>query len=398
MIKPWPEQEQMAAEAIKLLQQYGIVYFAAEERTGKTLAAILTAEQHLAPEILVVTKKKAVDGWDAMLNGYKPAKPFYVHTYTSLHKVPRRPWQLVVLDEAHSYISGAPKMSATAKAVQELVGDAAVIFISATPHAQGFHLLYHQLAMSSRSPWKKHKTFYHWFAMYGKPYTIKIQGIERPQYNKVQDEAFVKSTFEHLFITRTRKEQGFKHEPIDKLHYIELGDVTKQAYNYLVKNGVIELLKGKLVCDTRPKLRAALHMLEGGAAKIGNTYHVLANTEKVDYIKENFGDTEDCVIMYHYIAEGKKLNESFKHARILQATSYAEGVDLSMHRHLIVYSMGWSTAQHTQRRARQANKNREEEIIVHFLLVKKGISEEVYKTVAVNKKNYVDSVFEGNLL
>lgn len=77
----------------------------------------------------------------------------------------------------------------------------------------------------------------------------------------------------------------------------------------------------------------------------------------------------------------------------MQATSYAEGVDLHKYKHLIIYSQDFSTARHTQRRARQANKARHEAITVHFLLVKKGCSEQVYKTVSVNKKNFVDSVF-----
>ena len=84
----------------------------------------------------------------------------------------------------------------------------------------------------------------------------------------------------------------------------------------------------------------------------------------------------------------------FKQAKLLQATSYAEGVDLHQYKHLVIYSQDFSTARHTQRRARQANKNRKEAIIVHFLLVKGGISERVYKTVSINKKNFVDTVFE----
>jgi len=97
--------------------------------------------------------------------------------------------------------------------------------------------------------------------------------------------------------------------------------------------------------------------------------------------------------MYNYIAEGIKLRHWFKNATILQATSYAEGVDLHHIEHLIIYSQDFSTARHTQRRARQAAKDREWPITVHFLLVKGGISEQVYKTVSINKRNYVDSMF-----
>jgi len=98
--------------------------------------------------------------------------------------------------------------------------------------------------------------------------------------------------------------------------------------------------------------------------------------------------------MYQYKAEKLKLEQHFKNASILQATSFAEGVDLSHKRHLVIYSQDFSTARHAQRRARQASKSREDSIVVHFLLAKKAISDQVYQTVSINKKNFVDSVFE----
>jgi len=97
--------------------------------------------------------------------------------------------------------------------------------------------------------------------------------------------------------------------------------------------------------------------------------------------------------MYNFQAELEKLEKYFKRARILQATSFAEGVDLSKYDNLVIYSQDYSTARHTQRRARQANKQRDKPIRVHYLLCKKAISDQCYKTVSLNKKNFVDSVF-----
>jgi len=148
-----------------------------------------------------------------------------------------------------------------------------------------------------------------------------------------------------------------------------------------------------LVCDTSPKLRTSLHQLEGGTIKIDDDRFVLANNEKVDFIKHKFGDSDSLVIMYNYIAEKEKLEAAFKHAKVLQATSYAEGVDLHEYDDLVIYSQDFSTARHTQRRARQCNQKRTKPITVHYLLVKGGISAQVYKTVSLNKKNFVDSVF-----
>jgi hypothetical protein len=136
-------------------------------------------------------------------------------------------------------------------------------------------------------------------------------------------------------------------------------------------------------------------MIEGGVAKIGDKYLSLENTEKIQYIKKTWGDSSSMVIMYHYIAEGEKLRAYFKNAAILQATRYAEGVDLSQYKHLIIYSQDFSAARHTQRRARQANKLRKDDITVHYLLVTGGVSEQVYTAVSVNKQNYVDSLYRG---
>jgi hypothetical protein len=135
-------------------------------------------------------------------------------------------------------------------------------------------------------------------------------------------------------------------------------------------------------------------MIEGGVAKIGEVYHILSNREKLDAIRQDFGDHSNIAIMYNYIAEGNKLRDEFKLATILQGTSFAEGVDLSGIEHLIIYSQDFSTARHSQRRARQANKMRATPIKVHFYLTKEGISSQVYETVSIKKVNFIDSLYE----
>jgi hypothetical protein len=280
--------------------------------------------------------------------------------------------------------------------IKAVAANKPIIYLSATPYAQGYQLLYHQFAISSWSPWRKYKNFYQWFAVYGIAKSLYANGRQIPQYNTVVPQAF--DTVSHLFITKTRKELDFEHEPEDIIHYIELLPETKKLYNQLVEERIAKVGELDLVCDTTMKLRTSLHMLEGGVAKVETTYLVLPNDEKVEFILTNFGDSPDVVIMYQYIAEATKLKAAFKHATILQATSYAEGVDLSSYTHLIIYSQDWSTARHAQRRARQANMARKTPIKVHFLLSSKAISEQVYMAVAKNKVNYIDSLYSGELL
>lgn len=388
---PYDHQIQLAKDGLAILQQYGIAYLAAEERTGKTLSAILIAEQMKAQRILVVTKKKALEGWHETLAAFEHTKQYTVTNYHQALKCTGI-YDMVILDEAHNYISAFPKVGKLWREVAPLCKNKPILYLSATPHAQGPQQLFHQFKLSSYSPWKKHGTFYNWFKLYGKPYDIEINGIAIRQYDRC-DVELILGTCEHLFVTRTRRELGFEHEPEDELHYVKLGEATRWVYNELLEHNIVELKAGMLVCDTKSKLRVSLHMLEGGVAKIDKQYLVLGNREKIDFILRKFGDTEDLVIMYNYIAELTKLEEVFKKARILQATSFAEGVDLHKHKHLVIYSQDFSTARHTQRRARQANMKRDTPITVHYLLVKKGLSEQVYNTVSVNKRNFVDSVF-----
>lgn len=406
---PYDYQVELAKDAYAILREHMMVYVAAEERTGKTLACILAAEMCDVERVLVITKKKALDGWNDTLAKYKGKKKMWrVVNYHSAHKVTTKP-DLVILDECHNYLSAFPKIGTTqtkrkelAKegkpnvniydAVKRICKGVPIIYSSATPYAQGLSMLFHQFSVSSWSPWRRFATFYKWYNTYGKPRLVKVAGVERTIYNETHRDK-VLADVSHLFITKTRQELGFEHEPEDKLHYIELGESTRYVYNQLLEHNVYELSVGWLVCDTDSKLRTSLHQLEGGTIKIDDDRFILANDEKVQYLLKEFGDSEDLVIMYNYQAEEKKLKEYFKKAKILQATSFAEGVDLSMHRDLVIYSQDFSTARHTQRRARQANKQRKEPITVHYLLVKKGLSAQVYKTVSVNKKNFVDSVF-----
>jgi len=392
-MKPYPYQVAFADRAYNLLKQHLLVYLAMEERTGKTLVALLACEKCDVQNVLVLTKKKALVGWQETLAKWKHSKVYHVTNYHQAKKCNPANYDLVILDEAHSYISAFPKRSKLWQDVHKLTTHKPIIYVSATPYAQGPQLLYNQLALSDWSPFRNYTTPYTWFKRFGVPDTIWLAGRQVETYKQCKVHE-VLSQVNPLFIRATRAQLKFEHEPTDQLHYVKLDSVTRQAYNILLKDKVLMLREKELICDSPIKLRVSLHMLEGGVAKIDSTYIVLNNKEKIQYILEQWGDSVNTVIMYNYIAEKTKLEKVFKQARLLQATSYAEGIDLSMYSNLIIYSQDFSTARHTQRRARQANKERQTPITVHYLLVAKAISEQVYETVSVNKQNFVDSVFE----
>jgi hypothetical protein len=398
-------QKQMAITAEQIIRRYNLVYLAAQERVGKSLPALIVASQLNKSSVLIFSTKKALIGWQKLIETYLLTNKGVIYelsTYQSAHKVILTDCDIIILDEAHALISGYPKRSKTWKKIHQFTVNKPLIFISATPHAQGGQLLYNQFALSNWSPWKKYKNFYAWYQDYAK-LTIKgdfkrkfFRGLSAIDYTAVQnDRIFAK--VEKYFVRATRKEADLKFEPKDQLHFIKLSKPVRDSYNYLIKHKVLVfILNNKIYtvrCDTVTKLRLALHMLEGGTLKIEKDYLILSNDEKIRYIHNKWGDLTSLIIMYHYKAEGKKLRANFKNAAILQATSNAEGIDLYQYDNLVIYSQDFSTARYSQRRARQVNKLRKKPIAVHFLLVKDAISQQVYNTVAINKQNFIDSRF-----
>ena len=390
-MKPYQHQIDISSQALDILRKHMLVYLAMQERTGKTLTSILICEQTKCNNILVITKKKALVGWIDTLSKYKHNKTYECINYESLHKCTFKP-DLVIIDEAHSNLGAYPKVGKTWKEVFTFTKRKPIIYLSATPSAQTYAQLYHQFKLSSWTPWIKYPSFYNWHKDYGIENIIYLGGRQLKQYNEVESEK-VMGDVEHLFTSYTRTELGFEHEPNDILHYIDLSSEIKECYNRLLKDRVATVAGTEVIADTVMALRTKLHQIEGSTLKQEDKNIFLSKIDKIDYILKTWGDSDNLVIFYQYQNELSLLKQTFKSATILQGTSFAEGVDLSMYETCVVYSMDFSTAKYTQRRARQCNMKRDTPIDFHFLLVKSAISEQVYQTVAVNRTNFVDSYF-----
>ena len=388
---PYQHQIDISSQALDILRKHMIVYLAMQERTGKTLTSILICEQTKCNNILVITKKKALVGWIDTLSKYTHNKTYECINYESLHKCTFKP-DLVIIDEAHSNLGAYPKVGKTWKEVYKFTKGKPIIYLSATPSAQTYAQLYHQFKLSSWTPWIKYPSFYNWHKYYGIENIIYLCGRQIKQYNEVKSEKVMRDV-EHLFISYTRTELGFEHEPNDILHYIDLSSEIREYYNSLLKDRVATVTGTEVIADTVMALRTKLHQIEGATLKQEDKNIFLSKIDKIDYILKTWGDSDNLVIFYQYQNELSLLKQTFKSATILQGTSFAEGVDLSRYETCVVYSMDFSTAKYTQRRARQCNMKRDTPIDFHFLLVKGAISEQVYQTVAVNRTNFVDSYF-----
>ncbi len=140
-IELFPTQVDCIEQGLKILKKHGCVYYAMQERTGKTLTALFSAfEFKPNAKVVIFTKKRALQGWqewidkdefkdkDITLINYEAN---YTHTKT---------YDIAILDESHNYISSYPKPSVTFKKIFPIVFNCHVIYFDILPiaKARGF--------------------------------------------------------------------------------------------------------------------------------------------------------------------------------------------------------------------------------------------------------------------
>jgi len=381
-----------AAWALDTVRKHGLAYLSWQERTGKTLTALLTVEHSKAKHCLIVTKKKAISGWDDTLSKWPHTKKFDVINYESLHKLDPRKYDFIIIDEAHHAISGIGRASKTWKTAKRFTIGKPILYLSATPYAEHIGLIYRQLKLSDWTPLPQ-KNFYDFFRKYG------ISHMTRTPYGLVETYTKYKTqdvlvVILHLFNFKTRADVGIEVEPQIRVITIKPSLGTQLLMQKWISTGVIEIDGEEIFGDSGAKKRTIHYQLEGGTVKLTDRSVFRSVREKIDYIKENY-DTGTIAIMAHFVAERELLSKELPNAIILSSDGDAEGVDLSHINKLLVYSMSFKTSKHTQRIARQANHNRKSPIIVDILVMgKPGIGRAVYDTVAVKKENFVKASYE----
>ena len=397
-MKPYKHQIIAAEAAIRILKQYGYVYIFGQPRCGKTLTAILIAEKGNIKNVMVVTKKNAIDGWlkFTKLDGLK--KNYTVINYEQLgavtggkisFKYHPQDYDLVIVDESHNF-GKFPKPSNRYKVLRAFTMNKPHIHLSGTPIIESPCGIYHQMNIGRFSPFK-HSNFYRFHDEYGVKTTKYYGGMAIIEYKGYKPELL--EYIKHFTVTMTQDDAGITEKAIDQIHYVQLSEETKRYYNDVLRTNIVSMDGEEYLLDTTLKLRTALHQIEGGAIKLGDDYYSLGFNEKIQYILDTFGDSESVGIMCHFIGEQKLLKSIFKHAKIYSSNAHAEGVDLSHLEHFIIYSSDYSGAKFVQRRERIINMNGSNTTIVHHILVKGGVSEQVYKAVS-NKADFNNSVFE----
>ena len=399
----YEHQEELINQAKPILRKYKLVYIAAETRTGKTLAAIHLLKDDFK-KILVVTKKKAISSWNSDIKLSK-VKNFDVINYESIHKMDSKEYDVIVLDEAHS-IGSYPKPSQRAKQLKEMAKDKSIVYLSATPSAETYSQIFHQLWVSSFTPFEE-KSFYQWYKNYGEDDSIFINGMFIKQYKASHGE-MIMDMVNHLIVTMTKEKANFDVFVNERIHQVEVNENYLNALDYFRNNRIITIDGNEIVAETSASALNKLHQLNGGTIKVNDKLSLIVSHHKVNYIKENLGNDEKIVILCNYIKERDLLltrlanstdeveefkNGSFKYF-IGHIKTFSEGVDFSYADSMIIYSLNFSATTYLQSKERLANKKRVKPIVVHYLFTKGGIDEYIYQAVS-NKMNFTNSYYKS---
>jgi hypothetical protein len=396
-------QETISTEAAKMLEWLKICYLSMEVRTGKTLTALVAAEKFAASNVLFVTKKKAMPSVraDADLVGLKVD----VINYEMVHKYTGDP-DLVILDEAHC-LGQYPIPAERTKQLKIICLGKPIIYLSGTPTPESYSQIYHQLWVSSFSPFKEYENFYKWAKQFVNVKKKYLYNREINDYSQA-DKAKIDDMTKHLFLSYSQSEAGFLQ--VVQEHTITVR-MKPSTYALAEKLRTARVFIGKggqeIIADTEVKLMQKLHQVYSGTVKDEAGAPICFDDSKASFIKQHFAG-QKIAIFYKFIAEGDMLIKTFgsritldpevfnacaDKVFISQIQSGREGINLYTADALVMFNIDFSSVSYQQARARMQSKDRSKPAMLYWIFSENGIERKIYDRV-IKKQNYTLSYFK----
>lgn len=395
-------QDRNAEEGAAMLRNRGLVYFAMECRTGKTLTALDCARRYGARRVLFLTKKKAMASVRADYELLSPGYGIEILNYESAHKA-KGGHDMVILDEAHS-LGAFPKPSNRAREAKRLCGKLPVIYLSGTPSPESFSQLYHQFWCSARSPFAEWSTFYKWAKEFVMVSQFMRNGCMVNDYSRA-DKTKIDGYVSDLFISFTQKEAGFDAEIEEEVIEVPMSPWTRGAVEYLRTHKVLSWPGVTVMGDTPVKLMGKLHQLSSGTVIDEEGYGIICDTRKAEFLKMRFKGRK-LAVFYVYQGECDMLRQIFPNNTsspeefqsrddlvfLAQIRSAREGVRLDTADALVFFNLEYSYLSYEQGRNRLSSKERKSPARVYFLVSDCGIEKMIMDAVK-NKTDFTSSYF-----
>ena len=384
------------------------VYLAMEVRTGKTLTSLGMAQKIGVKNVLFVTKKKAISSIESDYELLNPNYEITVVNYESIHKVPKKGWDFVILDEAHT-LGAFPKPSKRARQVKTILSlnRALVCLLSGTPTPESYSQMYHQVYGILGNPFSKYKNFYRFCDDHVNKVQKRINGFMVTDYSGGRES--INQLMKPFMVSYTQKQAGFESAIEEEILKVPLHSNTYNLCRRLKKDLIIEMGEGEVVlADTGVKLMSKLHQMYSGTVKFESGNSMIIDTSKARYIKWKFTGNK-IGIFYKFKAELEALKKVFKDDLCtdldtfnstdkniaLQIVSGREGISLRNAEFIVFYNIDFSATSYWQARDRMTTKDRKYNK-VYWVFSEKGIETKVYKSV-IQKKDYTLQHFKKDI-
>ncbi|HZW70800.1 MAG TPA: SNF2-related protein [Hanamia sp.] len=399
-------QTSIAVSAAVLLKEHKIAYLSMEVRTGKTITALHSAQLFGAKKVIFLTKKKAIASIKKDYLDFKPSFSIVVTNYEQLQNFQEENFDLIICDEAHC-LGQYPIAAERTKLLKNIAQGLPIIFLSGTPTPESFSQIFHQLHISSFSPFANHKNFYAWAnAGYVHKKIKYVFNRQLNDYSQANAEK-INEKIKHLFLSYTQKEAGFVQAVKEQVLKVEMKSTTYALAEKIKKHRVHIGKDGQeIVADTEVKLMQKLHQIYSGTVLTESCTAIIFDTYKADFIKTYFKGKK-IAIFYKFKAEftallktfgdqitlsPEEFNESKDKIFVSQVQSGKEGINLSTAYALVMYNIDFSAVAYQQAKARMQAKDKKEECLLYWIFSERGIEEKIYERV-LDKKDFTLSWF-----
>ena len=281
-------QNKIINYATNVIAIRNFVYLAMEVRTGKTLTSLGIAQKVGVKNVLFLTKKKAISSIESDYELLNPNYEITVINYESIHKVPKKGWDFVILDEAHT-LGAFPKPSKRARQVRDILSlnRSLVCLLSGTPTPESYSQMYHQVYGIPGNPFEKYKNFYRFCDDHVNKVQKRINGFMVTDYSNGRES--INNNMKPFMVSYTQKQAGFESAIEEEILKVPLHSNTYNLCRRLKKDLIIEMKEGEVIlADTGVKLMSKLHQMYSGTVKFESGNSMIIDTSKARYIKWKF--------------------------------------------------------------------------------------------------------------
>ena len=238
---------------------------------------------------------------------------------------------------------------------------------------------------------------------------------------KIKDEATavsIKSKISDICFS-LKAEDYLTLPPLTKLyHKIDIEPTARKQYEKLKKDAFVEVSKTPITAVSAAALSNKLLQFTSGAVYDENKDWHVVHDAKLDFLESIMEDSGDSpvLVFYHYKPSLARLQERFPYAVVLEDTNQEQwrkgkikmllahpqsgGIGLNLQCNVgetaqqVWYDIPWSSENYIQANARVYRQGQEKPVILHHLMIKNSIDEQVVN-VLEGKINIQDALLEA---